>query len=158
MGARRPNPRLAKIHRNYTVEEAAAALRVHKNTVRQWVKSGLPTIDDRRPVLILGLVLQNFLQERRKKAKQVCGPGKLYCVKCRRPKRPAFNAVDYIALSDTSGNLQGICPECETLIHRRVSRARLEAVAADLDVAFPEALQRIGESARPSLNCDSIMQ
>lgn len=146
MGARRPNPRLAKIHRNYTVEEAAAALRVHKNTVRQWVKSGLPIIDDKRPTIILGLALQNFLQDRRKKAKQAWGPGEIYCVKCRRPKRPAFNAVDYLALSGTSGNLRGICPDCETLIHRRVSLARLETVVASLDVAFPEALRRIGES------------
>ena len=54
MSKRHPNPRLAKIHRNYTVEEVASLFGVHRNTVREWVKRGLPTSDDQRPMLILG--------------------------------------------------------------------------------------------------------
>ena len=54
MSKRHPNPRLAKIHRNYTVEEVAGLYGVHRNTVREWVRRGLPTIDDRRPMLIVG--------------------------------------------------------------------------------------------------------
>ena len=45
MAKRHPNYRLVKIHRSYTVEEAAGSLGVHKNTVREWVKVGLPTSD-----------------------------------------------------------------------------------------------------------------
>jgi hypothetical protein len=33
--------------------EVASLFGVHKNTVREWVKRGLPTNDDRRPMLIL---------------------------------------------------------------------------------------------------------
>ena len=33
MGSRHPNPRLAKIHRTYSVEEMTRLLHVHKNTV-----------------------------------------------------------------------------------------------------------------------------
>ena len=62
MSKRHPNPRLAKIHRNYTVEEVASLFGVHRNTVREWVKRGLPTSDDRRPMLILGRDLVAFLQ------------------------------------------------------------------------------------------------
>ena len=54
MGARHPNPRLVKIHRNYSVEDIARLFDVHKNTVRSWLKQGLAAIDDRRPTLILG--------------------------------------------------------------------------------------------------------
>jgi hypothetical protein len=45
---RKRHPRLAKIHRNHKVEDVASVLAVHRNTVRQWVKSGLPTRDKRR--------------------------------------------------------------------------------------------------------------
>ena len=54
MRKRRPNYRLVKIHRNYTVEEVARLFGTHNNTVRAWVKAGLPTCDGKRPTLILG--------------------------------------------------------------------------------------------------------
>ena len=86
MGCRRPNPRLVKVHRNYSVEEIARLFRLHKNTVRNWLRQGLTLVDERRPLLILGRELSRFLQERRQNAKQVCGPGRLFCVACRAPK------------------------------------------------------------------------
>ena len=61
MAKRHSNPRLVKIHRSYTVEEAANLLAVHKSTVREWIKRGLPTSDDRRPTIILGRELAAFL-------------------------------------------------------------------------------------------------
>ena len=51
---KRVNARRVKIHRSYAVDEAARLLGVHKNTVRSWIKRGLPTVDNRRPILILG--------------------------------------------------------------------------------------------------------
>ena len=89
MGKRYPNPRLVKIHRSYKVEEIAGSLGKHNNTVRNWVKDGLATIDDKHPILILGLDLVAFLQARRVKNKQSCKPGQLYCVRCHVPKFPA---------------------------------------------------------------------
>jgi excisionase family DNA binding protein len=79
MGNRR-NPRLVKVHRNYSVEELARLVGLHKNTVRNWLKQGLPAIDNRRPMLILGRELSRFLKERRQKAKQACGPGRIFCI------------------------------------------------------------------------------
>ena len=75
MGKRHPNPRLAKIHRNYTVDEVACLFGIHRNTVREWIKRGLPTSDDRRPMLILGRDLLAFLQARRTKNKRPCQAG-----------------------------------------------------------------------------------
>ncbi len=54
--------------------------------------------------------------------------------------------ADYIPLGPGHGNLQGLCPDCEGLVYRAVSLARLDTVRGDLDVAFSEALQRIGGS------------
>ena len=68
MGRRHPNHRLIKIHRTYTVEEAANALGLHKNTISRWTKQDdLTVIDKRRPKLIHGEALVQFLIERRKK-------------------------------------------------------------------------------------------
>ena len=143
--SRRPNPRLIKIHHSYTVEELAAALRVHKNTVRNWIKGGLPIIDGGRPALVHGADARAFLYARRVTSKQPCAPGELYCVHCRSPKSPAAGIADYIPLTPSSGNLRRICPECESLIHRRVALARLDTVRGELEVAFPQGRQRIRE-------------
>ncbi len=65
MRRRRPNHRLVKIHRNYTVEEAARMFGIHKNTVRCWIKAGLPVCDDMRPQLILGRELAALINSNR---------------------------------------------------------------------------------------------
>lgn len=112
------NPNLVKIHRNYDVGEVAGLLQVHKNTVREWIKNGLATNDNKRPVLILGSILKIFLQAKRKKNKQKCQPFEIYCVRCRSPQLPAGNMVDYEGLNSCSGRLIGICPACDGIINK----------------------------------------
>ena len=154
MGKRNPNPRLAKIHRTYTVEEVATLCGVHRNTVRAWVKQGLPTNDDKRPMLILGRHLVIFLQTKREKDKRPCQPGEIYCMRCRMPKVPAGDMVDYKPTSDTRGNLIGICPDCETIMYRCISMTKLDQIRGHLDITLPQALRHIGESTQPSVNSD----
>ncbi len=154
MPKRHPNPRLAKIHRNYTVEEVAALFVIHKNTVRNWLKNGLPTNDDRRPLLILGRDLVTFLQAKRVKNKWPCQPGEIYCVRCRVAQKPAGEMAEYQSVTSTMGNLVGICPDCESMMYRRVNFARLVQVGASLDITMTQALPRINESSQPCVNSD----
>ena len=152
---KRLNARRVKIHRSYTVDEAARLFGVHKNTVRAWIKSGLQSVDNRRPILILGRHLASFLHSRREQTRQRCQSGQLYCVRCRVPKNPAPRTAEYIPITSNTGNLRGRCPDCETLMHRRVSLPNLAAAAGDLEVSFPMAVRRIEDSDCPSSNSDS---
>lgn len=154
MGTRYPNPRLVKIHRNYTVEEIANVFGVHKNTVRAWIKQGLPTSDNKRPMLVLGRDLAVFLQARRVKNKRPCQPGQIYCVRCRSPKAPAGNMADYETVTETLGNLIAICPDCGSIMNRRVNLAKLEQIRGQIDITMPQALRHIVESVQPSVNSD----
>ena len=154
MKRRRTNPRLAKIHRNYTVEEVARLFGMHKGTVRQWIKQGLPTIDDRRPALVLGRELRAFLEKRRTAKKRPCAPGQLYCLKCRLPREPAGGLADCLISGPLLANLAGICPVCDSMMYRRVSLRKLDAALGPLRVTLPEGLSRIDETSSPSLNRD----
>ena len=154
MRQRQANYRRVKIHRSYTVEEVARLFSKHKNTVRAWVEAGLPTCDRKRPTLILGHDLAVFLKDRQAKRKQPCRPGEIYCVRCRSPKRPAGNLVDYEPVTDKIGNLTAICPDCEALINQRVSADKFGSVKAKMEITFPQALRRLSESYEPTVNSD----
>lgn len=143
MPTKHPDPRLPKMHRSYSVDEVSTLLGVHRNTVRHWIRLGLPTIDDQRPVLIRGPALSEFLRARRNANKRSCKPGEIYCVRCRVPQRPAGAMADYRPRTESHGDLVGICPTCDCMMYRRVNRARVSEVAADLDVSVAEELGHI---------------
>jgi hypothetical protein len=154
MGKRHPNHRLVKIHRSYAVEEIAKLFGIHKNTVRRWVKEGLATTDDKRPMLILGYVLVEFLQARRLKNKRTCKPGELYCVRCRAPKPPAGDMAEYFPITEKFGNLVAICPDCDAFMNRLISLDKIGQVRGRIDISFPEELRQLYERANPTLNSD----
>jgi hypothetical protein len=156
MGSRHPNARLAKIHYSYSVEEMARRFNVHKNTVRNWIKQGLEPIDGQRPTVVRGEEIRRFLGERRARAKRPSGPGRIYCLPCREPKVPAGKMAECVTTGDTTGTLQGICPDCGRMIYRRVNPQNLDAVSGDLDVTITQAQPRIEETARRNVNCDSM--
>jgi hypothetical protein len=155
MGSRHPNPRLAKIHRSYSVEEMARLFSVHKNTVRSWFRLGLEAIDGQRPTVVRGDEIRRFLTERRARAKQSCGPGRIYCLPCRAPKVPAGKMAECIATSDITGTLRGICPDCDRMIYRTVNPQKIAAVRGNLDITVTQARARIEETTKPNVNCDS---
>jgi hypothetical protein len=136
------------------MDEVAQLLDVHKNTVRAWIKAGLQVVDERRPTLILGRQLIAFANERRRRVKCSCRPGQLYCVRCRAAREPSERSVEYAPMTSGSGNLRGVCPQCGTLMFRRVSLRKLLDAAGELAVSFPLGEQRITDRACPSSNCD----
>jgi hypothetical protein len=154
MAKYRPNPRLAKMHRNYSVDEIARLYGIHRNTVRAWLKRGLPPVDDRRPLLVLGRHLSEFLEARREVKKRPSGPGLIYCLRCREPRRPAGGVVRYEPLTPNLGNLVGACSTCGAGLYRRVNRARMEAALGDLQVMTAVGLEHIDESPKPTPNRD----
>jgi hypothetical protein len=155
MPPRRINPRLIRIHRPYSVEEAADALGAHKNTVRGWIKGGLPVVDRSRPVLILGNELRAWLLRRSKAAKRPCPPGTLYCFKCREPRAPALGMIEATRRNATCANLRAICEACDTMMHRSAALAAIPAIMPGLAVQIREAGASIVERTPASLNCDN---
>lgn len=152
MGARYPNPRRVKIHRPYTVEELAAALGIHKHTVRRWIKQGLRPIDSGRPTVLRGHDVRAFLQGRRAKARRPCAPGEIYCFKCRAPKRPAGRIADLEVSRPSVGRLVAICETCGTMLYRRANPAKIEADWGNLEIAVRLGQARIADRTGPRLN------
>ena len=148
-----PNYRLAKLHRNYNVDEASRLFSVHRNTVRQWIKRGLPVIAG-YPVLILGRDLRAFLQNRREQAKRRCKPGEIYCMRCRMPQTPAGEMVEYQAIAPNRGRCVALCSQCGSVMYRSVNPNRIPSVLASMVPAVAARPRHIGESTEPIVNSE----
>jgi len=154
MGKRQPNLRRIKRLRQYTVEELALLLEVHKNTVRRWQRIGLTPIDDRRPTLFRGEDVVSFLQEKRTKSKRPCGPGEIYCLKCRAPRRPDGNIAELAVTGPSNACLIGICPICTSMLYRQLNPSRIEAARGTLELCVRIGEAHIADTAEPTLNGD----
>ena len=97
-----------KMHRSYSVDEAARILGKAKGTVRRWLKGGLPAVNDQKPSLILGEDIIEFLTLQKAPAKK-CTLFECYCVKCRTPRRPAGDIAEYVPITPKTGNLRALC-------------------------------------------------
>lgn len=151
---RRVDPRRAKIHLSYSVDEAARALGVHRNTVREWLRRGLPTCDSKRPTMIRGRDLRDFLNARARKNKRPCRPGEFYCVRCRAPRAPDGALAEYQPMTAQLGCLVGICSTCNTVMNRRVSLAKMHQARGTLEILMPVARRHIDESQPPTANSE----
>jgi Helix-turn-helix domain len=137
MARHRPDRRRIKSHRVYTVDEAARTVGTCKATVRRWIKSGLRMIDARKPAMIRGVDLREFL-DTRARPKQPCPPGHCYCVKCRASHAPDGGMAEFVKLTPTNGNMRGLCPTCGGLMYRRTSLAQLEQIRGVVEVTIVE--------------------
>ena len=140
-----------KIHRNYTVDEVSRALDVAPITVRRWLKAGLPALTERKPALILGADVIEYLDARRTPATR-CQPNECYCVKCRVPRVPAGLMAEYVPITATTGNLRGLCPECGTLMHKRVAVASIPALRQFFDLTIMKEAPPITGRDKACLN------
>ena len=152
--SRRINPQRVKIHRNYSARELADVLGVHKNTVGHWQRNGLAPIEKRRPYLFQGAIVRAFLLSRNRARKRPCPAGMLYCFKCRQPRRPVPNSIEYIPKPSGPGNLRAVCSACGTSMNRRARQAAITSVLPGLLVQITQALPRLNGSSSPSLNRD----
>ncbi len=155
MANRKHSAQRLKKRLTYNVREAASAIGATPGTIRRWSKTGLKPVEESYPAFFRGAELIDFLKRRAEGRKQPCGPGRMFCFRCKEPKRPAFGEAEYWPGTPTMGRLTGLCPDCLAIMHRRVSLAKLRAAAGDLKVSMQSADSRIGETSNPHCNDDS---
>lgn len=132
--AKRYNARSLKTHHNYTVEQVSEILGAHPQTIRSWSNKGLPCLRAKIPHLFIGAHVQTFLAAQSASKKQPLAPDHLYCLSCRAGKIPHESEADFIPDGGGRGRLIGLCPDCENLCNRFVSKAQIRIVAPSLTV------------------------
>ncbi len=108
-----------------------------------------------RPHLILGTVLIEYLKGRRLAAKRKCGLGEFYCLKCREPRKPVAELIEYRPMASGRTRIVGICSTCERLMHRFVANRNLDASLREFGVQSEPAHGSLTDTRYLSLNCHS---
>lgn len=138
MTKRMHNPRAAKIHRSYTVDQIATLYNTTKGTVRNWIKQGLKVCNTQKPILIHGAELNRFHVERRQKQKRPCSVKEIYCMRCRAPRPITIGLVEIEHLNEKTGNLKSICPLCSTLMFKRVNIQKIKLIEHEIGLRLTE--------------------
>lgn len=131
---RKYNTNLIKETLSYSIHEIAELFRIHRGTVRQWIKEGLPIIDNRKPYLVLGSDLKEFIKKRQGNRKTRCNANELYCCKCRKPQTSWNNLVDLKILNERRFLIMGICIQCNTRTNKLSSLKKLDDIKGIFDV------------------------
>ncbi len=149
------NTRRIKRDISYNMQEISELFGIHKNAVRNWFKAGLPKIDARRPFMVHGSDLIEFLNNRQTKRKRKCKSDELYCFRCRAPRKAKTGSIEFIPLSETKLNIHGKCEECGTSTYRAGSikkRQEYERIFAFVTLAE----KHITDRKHPPVNCHFI--
>lgn len=149
---RRYNMRLVRREFSYTIHEIAELFGLHPNAIRRWLKDGLPTIDDRKPYLVHGSDLAQYLEEKQRRRKRPCAPGEMYCCRCRTPRRPAGGRVRLDRLNARQFMLRGECGVCGARMNRGGSLVRQSDICRAFTIAT--ASTHLDETTDPVVMCD----
>lgn len=122
------NLRLIKATWPYTVQEVAALFGIHKNAVLRWVTEGLPANKDKRPFLIRGDELSQFLSNRQRRKKRKCAWNECFCFKCRAPREAYLSTADIVIESSTRFRLKALCTVCGTPMNKVQAYQNLQRI------------------------------
>jgi len=120
---KRANPMAVKAALTYEVDEAAAALGKSPATIRNWIKDGLPVMSSKKPHLISGAAIREYLHQKYEKSKSPLAPDQLNCFSCRAGRRPSGMIVRAVPNNAKTTNLKGQCGHCGGNAGRIISNA-----------------------------------
>ena len=131
---KRVSARRIKMHRLYTYEEAADALKVTPQTIRSWRRDGLVVLVEQIPHIVPGFALKDFLTKREIQRRQTLGEDDLFCLRCKTPRKPYGMMADYVPIGQNRGRLEALCAVCESVCNRFIHAADLPAFAGKLEI------------------------
>lgn len=126
--SRRYNTRRISLKISYSVQEVSELFSVHKNAVLNWIKAGLKIIDQRKPYLINGADLVEFLNTKQKKRKHKCKHNEFYCFKCRVPRKPHPGSVKITPRNIHRLKITAKCELCLTPVFKEGSAKKLQEI------------------------------
>lgn len=151
---RKPKSDLRKIRlsRCYSIQEVAKLLGIDVNTVRTWIRLGLPVLESEKPILIPGDGLKNWLKVRAAARKQKCLPDEVYCLRCRRPRKAKTGSVVIAPRNSKTVVVQARCATCDARMNKTGSLAKI----SEIQISF--GLKTVGQANLEGCDIPTVNQ
>ena len=124
-------------HMPYTIKELTGLLHKTEKTLERWMSAGLPIVPGgKRPILILGDDLIEFLKNKDAKNKLKLKRNEFLCMKCKGPRRAKRGSIKFL-----SDRKEGECCVCNGRMSKLIkSRRNLlsDTDSPDINVGFEE--------------------
>jgi len=104
----------------YDIDEICTLFGIHKQTVRTWLRNGLPSMDTSRPTLIYGNDLKEFLGKQNKTNKCATAFDEMFCMKCQDARKP-FQRKVQLQQKNNFILAQAHCPICKKVMFKSYS-------------------------------------
>lgn len=118
MGKRIYSTKKIKYWWAYDVEEIADLLSVTPKTIGTWIKQGLPTMANGKPVLIYGYRLREFIKERNQSNKKLTAFKEMFCMKCKDARKPYKNQVAIELVNNNTLLVKAVCTSCKSKMNK----------------------------------------
>ena len=115
--------------RVYTFEMAARIVGVSHATFRKFPSEGLRVINDKRPHLVRGADLIEFLTKRMDANRPIMVEGQYYCMTCRASRDARAGTVSFTQHTAMTGRLSAICDECSGKIGQFCSVSKWKQIS-----------------------------
>ena len=149
MGKRNYPLKSIKYWYSYDIDEVCAlyqSQRLHQQTVRGWVKDGLPVIDKQRAFLIYGEDLRVFLGKMNEKNKCKTKLNEMFCMSCKEAKPFLKNQIQ-LEQKGKRVLARALCRDCQTKMNKSYSLDNISEIRNSLHVVDDVTLY---DSATPT--------
>lgn len=117
MGRRIYHLNIIKYWYSYDIEELCDLLSVHSQTIRDWIRNGLPINKGSGVTLVYGNDLKNFLGNLNKSQKRPTNFDQMLCMSCKDAKDP-FRKQICLKHENKLLKAKAICRDCKKPMYR----------------------------------------
>ena len=100
----------------YSVEEVMGLYAISRNTVSNWINTGLRPIDQKRPQLFRGADLARFHEDRRASSKRMLRAGEFKCLGCKAAVYPNIETLHLSPMYPRKSIASAACPDCDARV------------------------------------------
>lgn len=120
------NYKLIESNRSYSTEKIKKLIGIHEQTIREWIKECNLECVSKKPILIYGAVLKEFIKNRNENHKKTLNFNEFKCLKCKAILIPQGNQISIYNNKNGSIRATGICQNCNNEFSKLFKKDSIE--------------------------------